>query len=167
MFEKKKLAKRRAEEEKEARKRKRVEAKEKKDKVVPAASRVKRKLFTKSGGDSSCSSCHKTITSESGKGLRCDDCNNVFHEKCIPKFLKEHIPIPEDGDEFLCHMCYKVKPSESSKPSNEEWEEEEGDYDEYDDDDDDDDDIDELFRLANKQNKVDALVSEHYSTMNG
>jgi len=43
--------------------------------------------------------------------------------------------------------CYKVKPSESSRPSNEKWEEEEIDYDEYDD----DDDIDELFHLANKQ----------------
>ena len=44
-------------------------------------------------------------------------------------------------------MCYKVKPSEGSRPSNEEWEEEESDNDEYCD----DDDIDELFRLANKQ----------------
>jgi hypothetical protein len=45
-----------------------------------------------------------------------------------------------------CHMCYKVKLSDSSRPSNEKWEEEESDYDEYD-----DDDIDELFSLANKQ----------------
>jgi hypothetical protein len=41
MFEKKKLAKCRAEEEKEARKRKHIEAKEKKDKLVPAVSTVK------------------------------------------------------------------------------------------------------------------------------
>jgi tRNA(Ile2) C34 agmatinyltransferase TiaS len=106
VFEKKKLAKRRAEG-KKARKRKRVEAKEK-DKLVPAVTTVKRKLFTKTGVDTSCSSCHKTITSESGRGLRCDDCSNVFYEKCIPKYHKEHIPISEDGDEFLCHMCYKV-----------------------------------------------------------
>jgi hypothetical protein len=46
MFEKKKLAKRTAEEEKEARKRKRIEAKEKKDKLVPAMATVKRKSFT-------------------------------------------------------------------------------------------------------------------------
>ena len=46
VFEKKKLAKRRAEEEK-ARKRKHIEAKEKKDKIVPAVTTVKRKLFTK------------------------------------------------------------------------------------------------------------------------
>ena len=72
VFEKKKLAKRRAEG-KKARKRKRVEAKEK-DKLVPAVTTVKRKLFTKTGVDTSCSSCHKTITSESGRGLRCDDC---------------------------------------------------------------------------------------------
>ena len=78
--------------------------KEKKDKLVPAVTKVKRKLFTKTGVDSSCSSCHKTITSESGTGLRCGDCNNAFHEKCIPKYHKEHIPISEDGDEFLCHM---------------------------------------------------------------
>jgi len=58
----------------------------------------------------------------------------------------------------------KVKPCESSRPSNEKWEEEESDYDKYDDD---DDDIDQLFSLANKQSKIDALVSEHYSTMNG
>jgi len=70
VFEKKKLAKRTAEDEKEARKRKRVEAKEKKDKLVPAVTTVKRKLFTKTGVDSSCSSCHKTITSASGRGLR-------------------------------------------------------------------------------------------------
>ena len=42
-FEKQKLAKRRAEEEKEARKR--IEAKEKKDKLVPAVTTVKRKLY--------------------------------------------------------------------------------------------------------------------------
>jgi len=41
--------------------------------------------------------------------------------------------------------CYKVKPSESSRPSNEKWEEVESNYDEY------DDDIDELFSLVNKQ----------------
>ena len=40
-----------------------------------------------------------------------------------------------------------MKPSESSRPSNEKWEEEESDYDKYDD----DDDIDELFSLENKQ----------------
>jgi len=106
VFEKKKLAKRRAEEKKEARKRKRIEAKEKKDKLLPAVTTVKRKLFTKTRVDSSCSSCHKIITSEFGRGLRCNDCNNVFHEKCIPKYHKEHIPISEDGDEFLCHMFY-------------------------------------------------------------
>ena len=65
VFEKKKLSKRRAEKEKEARRRKLREAKEKKDKLVPAVTTVKRKLFTKTGVDSSCSSCHKTITSES------------------------------------------------------------------------------------------------------
>jgi hypothetical protein len=150
VFEKKKLANCRAEEEKEARKRKRIEAKEKKDKLVPAVTTVKRKLFTKTVFDPSCSSCHKTITSESGINLRCGDCNNAFHEKCIPKYHKEHIPISEDGDEFLCHMCFKVKPSESSRPSSAKCEEEESDHVEYDDDDN-DDDIDELFRLANRQ----------------
>ena len=57
-----------------------------------------------------------------------------------------------------------MKPPDSSRPSNEKWEEEESDYDKYDDD---DDDIDELFSLANKQINIDALVSEHYSTVNG
>ena len=38
-----------------------------------------------------------------------------------------------------------MKPSGSSRPSNEKWQEEESDYNEYD-----DDDIDELFNLANK-----------------
>jgi len=92
VFEKKKLAKRRAEEEKEARKRKCIEAKEKKDKLVPAVTTVKRKFFTTIGVDSTCSSCHKTITSESGRGLRCDDCNNAFHEKCIPKYISSTFP---------------------------------------------------------------------------
>ena len=36
--------------------------------------------ITVTGVDSSCSSCQKTITSES-RGLHCDDCNNAFHEK--------------------------------------------------------------------------------------
>ena len=162
VFEKKKLAKCRAEKEKEARKRNQLEAKEKKDKLVPTVTTVKWKLFTKIGVDSSCSSCHKTITSEYGRGLRGVDCNNAFHEKYIPKYHKEHIHISEDGNDFLCHICYKVKPSESSRPSNEKWEEEESDYDEYDD----DDDIDELALQINKS-KIDALVSEHYSTMNG
>jgi len=141
VFEKKKLAKHRAEGEKEARKRKCIKAKEKKDKLVPGVTTVKRKLFTKIGVDSSCSSYHKTITSESGRGLCCDGCNNTFYEKCIPKYHKEHNPISEDVDEFLCHMCYKLKPSESSRPSNEKLEEEESEY---------DDDMHELFSLANK-----------------
>jgi hypothetical protein len=57
-----------------------------------------------------------------------------------------------------------VKPSESSRHSNEKWEEEENDYDEceYDG----DDDIDYLALQINKS-KIDALVSEHYSSMNG
>jgi hypothetical protein len=107
---------------------------------------VKRKLLTKTGVDSSCSSCYKFITSESGI---C--CNKAFHEKCIPKYHKEHIPVSEDGDEFLCHKCYKVIPSESNRPSVEKWEEEESVYDDDDDDDyDDNDDIDELFGLVHK-----------------
>jgi hypothetical protein len=121
MFEKKKLVKRRAEEEKEARKRKRIQAEEKKDKLVPAMTTVKRKLLTKTAVDSSCSSFHKIITTECG--IRCDDCNKAFHEKCIPKYHKETIPVPEDGGDFLCHKCYKVKPPESSRPSNEKREE--------------------------------------------
>jgi hypothetical protein len=118
---------------------------------MPAMTTVKRKLLTKTGVDSYCSSCHKFITSESG--ICCNDCNKAFHEKCIPKYHKEHIPVSEDGDEFLCHKCYKVIPSESNRPSVEEWEEEESVYDEYDDDydyDDDKDDIDELFGLVPK-----------------
>jgi hypothetical protein len=93
MFEKKKLAKRRAEEEKEARKQKCIEAKEKKYKSVPAMTTVKRKLLMKTGVDSSCSRCHKIITSESG--IHCNDCNkasmkNVFQNtiSCTFPFLK-------------------------------------------------------------------------------
>ena len=82
------------------------------------------------------------------RGLHCGDCNNAFHKKCIPNYHKEHFPISEDEDEFLCHMCYKVKPSKSSRRSNEKRKEEESDYDEYEYDD--DDDVDELFSLANK-----------------
>jgi len=103
-FQKKKLAKRRAEKEKEARKRKHIETKKRRKKVLPALTTVKRKLFTKTGVDFSCASCHKTITSESRRSLLCVDCNYAFHEKSIPKYHKEHIPISEDGDEFLCHM---------------------------------------------------------------
>ena len=118
MFENKKLTKRRAEEENEARKRKRIEAKENKEKLVPSVTTVKRKLFTRTGVDSSCSSCHKTIISESERDLRCDGCNSAFHEKRIPIYRKEHISISEDGDGFHCHVCYKVKPSESSRSIN-------------------------------------------------
>jgi hypothetical protein len=111
---------------------------------VTAMTTVKQKLFTKTGVDSSCSCCHQIITSESG--ICCDDCNKVFHEKCIPKYHKEHIPVSEDGDKFLCHKCYVVKPSKNSRPSNAKWEEE-SDYDECDDG---DYDIDELFGLIYK-----------------
>ena len=111
---------------------------------MPTVTTVKWKLFTKIGVESSCSSCHKTVTFASGRGLRGDDFNNAFHEKCIPKYHKEHIHISEDGNYFLCHMFYKVKPSGSSRPSNEIWQEKESDYNDYD-----DDDIDELFCLAN------------------
>ena len=45
--------------------------------------------------------------------------------------------------------CYKVKPFESSRPSDEKWQEEESDYYEYD-----YDDIDELFNLANEQTQI-------------
>ena len=126
MSEKKQLAKRRKEEEKEARKRRHIVAKEKKEKLVSAVTTVERKLFPKTGVDPSCSSCHKTITSESGGDLCCDDCNSAFYEKCNPKYHKQNIPISEDGDDFLCHTCYNLKPPES-RHSNEKWEEEESD----------------------------------------
>jgi len=127
---------------------------------VPAVTTVKRKLFTKSGVDSSCSSCHKTITSESGTGLCCDDCNNAFHENCIPKYHKEHIPISEDGYEFLSCVT-KVKPSESSRPSNKNGRKKkvitmnmmitiQMNY----------------LALQINKSKIGALVSEHYSTTN-
>jgi hypothetical protein len=90
MFEKKKLAKRTAEEEKEGRKQKRIEAKAKKDRLVPAMTTVKWKLFKKTGVDSSCSSCHKIITTESG--IHCNDCNKVFHEKVFQNTLRSAFP---------------------------------------------------------------------------
>jgi hypothetical protein len=114
------------------------------DKLVPAMTTVKWKLFTKTGVDSSCSSFHKIITSASG--ICGDDCNKVFHETVIPKHQKAHIPVSEDGDEFLCHKCYKVKSFKSSRPSYKKWEEK-SDYDEYGGD---DDYIDELFGLIYK-----------------
>ena len=65
---------------------------------MPAVTTVKRKLFTKIGVDSSCSICLKTITSESGRGLRCDivtmpSMKNVFQNtiRSTFPFLKMQI----------------------------------------------------------------------------
>ena len=107
-----------------------------------AVTTVKRKLFTKTGVDSCCSSCHKTITSESGRGLR----NNVTivtmpsMKNVFQNTIRSTFPFLKMEMNFSV-TCYKVKPSESSRPSNEKWEEEESDCDEY------GDDINELFSL--------------------
>jgi len=66
VFEKKKLAKRRTEEEKEERKRKHIEKKRKEAKTSVCFDHRE----TKTGFDSSCSTCHKTITSESGRDFK-------------------------------------------------------------------------------------------------
>jgi len=99
---------------------------------------VKRKLFTKTGVDFSCASCHKTITSESRRGLRCVDCNLPSMKNIFQNTIRSTFPFLK-MEMNSSVTCYKMKPSESSRPNNEKWEEEEADYDKYDYDDDDDD----------------------------
>jgi hypothetical protein len=82
---------------------------EKKNKVPKHT--AKRKLFKIVDDNVECNSvchiCKRRI--KRGCELRCDDCQNLYHELCIPKYHKKHIPISEDGDTFLCHSCYKKK----------------------------------------------------------
>lgn len=51
-----------------------------------------------------CFVCEKSIIK--GRRSKCDTCKKQFHERCIPKSHKNHIP-EEDDDLFLCHICYK------------------------------------------------------------
>jgi hypothetical protein len=86
MFKKKHLAKAAEEEKKQGWKRKHEEAKqEKKNKVQKHT--AKRKLFKEVydnvGCNSVCHICKRRI--KRGCGLRCDDCQNLYNELCIPK----------------------------------------------------------------------------------
>jgi hypothetical protein len=42
-----------------------------------------------------------------GSELRFDDCQNSYHELCILKYHKGSVTVSEDGDNFLCHTCYR------------------------------------------------------------
>lgn len=53
-----------------------------------------------------CFQCKRLLKKHDG--LKCDECKNYFHEKCIPKTHKENIPEYEDQDEFMCHMCFSI-----------------------------------------------------------
>ncbi|XP_030753136.1 uncharacterized protein LOC115880147 isoform X2 [Sitophilus oryzae] len=59
-----------------------------------------------------CFICKKSIIK--GRRLKCDTCKKDFHERCIPKSHKDHIPV-EDDDLFLCHICYKEESDDNSE----------------------------------------------------
>jgi hypothetical protein len=80
----------------------------KKKKIVPKCT-VTRKLFKEVYDNIECNSvCHiykRKI--KRGCELHCADSQNLYHELCIPKYHKKHIPISKDGDTFLCYSCCK------------------------------------------------------------
>jgi hypothetical protein len=110
MFEKNHLAKAAEEEEKQGRRRTCEEAKQQKKKKVPKRTAT-RKLFKVVDVKVECSSvCH--ICKRRIKRvcvLRCDDCQNLYNELCIPKYHKKHIQISEDGDTILSQLLQRRK----------------------------------------------------------
>jgi hypothetical protein len=77
-----------------------------------------------------------------GCELGCDDCQNLYHELCIPKYHKKHIPISVDGDTFLCHSRYKEENTDNSEDEMTQVEENDDDY---------DTDINELYMFATQK----------------
>jgi hypothetical protein len=142
MFDKKYLAKA-AEEKKQGWKRKREEAKQKKKNKVPKCT-AKRKLFKEVYDNVKCNSmchiCKRRI--KHGCELHCDDCQNLYHELCIPKYHKKHIPVLEDGDNFVCHSCYKEENKDNNADEMTQVEENDDDY---------NSDINELYMLATQK----------------
>jgi hypothetical protein len=90
--------------------------------------------------NSVCHICKRKI--KHGRELPCDDCHNLYHELCIPKYHKKHIPISDDGDTFLCHNCYKEENTENSADELLQVEENDDSY---------DSDINELYMLATQK----------------
>jgi hypothetical protein len=89
--------------------------------------------------DTECHICKRSI--KRGCELRCDDCQNLYHESCIQKYRKKHIPISEDGNTFLCHSCCKKKVDNSADEMTQ-VEENDDDY---------DSDINELYMLGTQK----------------
>jgi hypothetical protein len=42
-----------------------------------------------------------------GNELRCDDCQNFCSKICVKRYHQDHSPNLEDGDNVVCHNCYK------------------------------------------------------------
>ncbi|KAK4882603.1 hypothetical protein RN001_005922 [Aquatica leii] len=58
------------------------------------------------GNEAKCHICGKLIHT-SKKKISCEDCKYFFHETCIPRQHRIHIPNDDDNDNFLCHDCYR------------------------------------------------------------
>lgn len=101
------------------RKRRREEAKQ-----IKETAKIKKAALNKQ----TCKVCNFML--KTSYKLQCDECQGLFHKKCIPRLHKDNIPDENDGDKFFCHMCYKVD-SNSCSSSNTQEEEEDVSY-EYD-----------------------------------
>jgi hypothetical protein len=124
IFEAKKALKFQQHTEKEERKKKRAERKQEQ--------KTKRKSQR-----NLCGKCHKEVRKSP---LSCSNCHKNFHRSCVPITHREHVP-DDEGDDYLCHFCYKEDSEDSCDQVTNE-------------DNSDDDDIDELYAMYQAECKI-------------
>lgn len=87
---------------------KKLERKRKREEKAAIKADIKNKKVCKSTNmkiDPVCFVCKKRVAKS--KYWTCDTCKNNFHNSCIPKKHKMHLPDIDDGDPFMCHNCYE------------------------------------------------------------
>ncbi|CAG9762536.1 unnamed protein product [Ceutorhynchus assimilis] len=99
---------------------KKIERKRKREEKAATKTNLKNKKVCKSNQNkinAICSVCKKRLTKS--KHWTCNSCHKKFHNLCIPKKHKEHVPDIGDEDLFMCHNCYEEENDEDSTISEE------------------------------------------------
>jgi hypothetical protein len=122
MFETNHLAKA-AEEGKKARTEKEAEEanQEKKNKVPKRTAKIKlfKEVNDNIGWNSVCHICKRRM--KHGCQLRCDYCQNLYHELCVPNYHKKRIPVSEDGNTFSLSQLLQRRKYKQRKRNDTVW----------------------------------------------
>ncbi|KAG5876032.1 hypothetical protein JTB14_002973 [Gonioctena quinquepunctata] len=79
--------------------------KQERKKNVKTSEKIRREKKKATYNKQKCKVCDSML--KTSYKLQCDECQGLFYKKCIPRSHKDNIPGDKDGDNFLCHICYK------------------------------------------------------------